>query len=94
LQREINEYRKGGKYEGAYPERWLPAALAVISEPFTEQNGLINSTMKIMRPKVEEFYKDRIENLYTGSKNIQNEENIQAISLLNVGTFEIIQPRS
>ena len=80
LQREINEYRKGGKYEGVFPERWLPAALAVISEPFTEQNGLINSTMKIMRPKVEECYKDRIEKLYAGSKNIQNEENIQAIS--------------
>jgi len=80
LQREINEYRKGGKHEGAFPERWLPAALAIISDPFTEQNGLINSTMKIMRAKVEECYIDRIEKLYAGSKNIQNEENIQAIS--------------
>ena len=53
LQREINEYRKGGKYEGMFPERWLPAAVALIGEPFTEQNGLVNSTMKIMRGKVE-----------------------------------------
>jgi long-chain acyl-CoA synthetase len=81
LQREINEYRKGGKYEGMFPERWLPAAIAVIGEPFTEQNGLVNSTMKIMRAKVEERYADRIEDLYlSGAKNIDNENNIQALS--------------
>jgi long-chain acyl-CoA synthetase len=81
LQREINEYKKGGKFEGMFPERWLPAAIAVIGEPFTEQNGLVNSTMKIMRGKVEERYVARIEGLYsTGSKEIVNNENIEAIS--------------
>ncbi|HEY6913526.1 MAG TPA: AMP-binding protein [Paludibacter sp.] len=81
LQREINEYRKGGKYEGMFPERWLPAAVAVIGEPFTEQNGLVNSTMKIMRGKVEERYANRIEALYaTGAKEIVNNENVEAIS--------------
>jgi long-chain acyl-CoA synthetase len=80
LQREINEYRKGGKYEGMFPERWLPAAIAVIGEPFTEQNGLVNSTMKIMRGKVEERYAARIEGLYaSGAKNIENEENIKVL---------------
>ncbi len=81
IQHEINEYRKGGKYEGAFPERWLPAAVAVISEPFTEQNGLVNSTMKVMRAKVEERYADRIEALYTsGAKAINNPENIAALT--------------
>lgn len=81
LQREINDYKKGGKYDGMFPERWLPAAIAVIGEPFTEQNGLVNSTMKIMRGKVEERYAARIEGLYTnGAKNISNNENIEAIS--------------
>jgi long-chain acyl-CoA synthetase len=81
LQREINEYRKGGKYEGMFPERWLPSAVALIGEPFTEQNGLVNSTMKIMRGKVEERYADRIEVLYaSGAKDILNKDNIEAIS--------------
>ena len=81
LQREINAYRKGGKHDTLFPDRWLPAAVALISEPFTEQNGLVNSTMKIMRSKVEERYADRIEALYaSGAKNIVNEENIKAIS--------------
>ncbi len=82
LQREVNEYKKGGKFEGTFPERWLPSAIAIIKEPFTEHNGLVNSTMKIMRPKVEERYASRIESLYTttAAKQIINEENIDAIS--------------
>jgi long-chain acyl-CoA synthetase len=80
LQSEINQYRKGGKYENMFPERWLPAAVAVIGEPFTEQNGLVNSTMKIMRGKVEERYAARIESLYaSGAKNIDNKENMEAL---------------
>ena len=80
LQSEINEYRKGGKFEGMFPERWLPAAVAVIGEPFTEQNGLVNSTMKIMRGKVEERYANRIVSLYaTGAKSIENKENIESL---------------
>lgn len=81
IQREINEYRKAGKHEGMFPERWLPAAIAILAEPFTEQNGLVNSTMKIMRSKVEERYSDRIEAMYMpGAKEIINKANIEAIS--------------
>ena len=81
LQREVNDYRKGGKYEGMFPERWLPSAIAVIGEPFTEQNGLVNSTMKVIRGKVEERYVDRIAGMYeAGGKEIINEKNIEALS--------------
>jgi long-chain acyl-CoA synthetase len=80
IQLEINEYRKGGKFDGMFPERWIPSAVAVIGEPFTEQNGLVNSTMKIMRGKVEERYAQRINSLYlTGAKSIDNKENIEAL---------------
>ena len=81
LQREINEYRKGGKHEGMFPERWLPAAVAVLPEPFTEQNGLVNSTMKVIRGKVEERYARRIAALYeSNGKDILNQDNIDALS--------------
>ncbi len=81
LQREFNEYRKGGKFEGMFPERWLPSAVAVLPEAFTEQNGLVNSTMKVIRGKVEERYAERIEKLYSPSgKEIINDDNIQSIS--------------
>lgn len=80
IQDEIDSYRKGGSHEGMFPERWLPAAVAVLPEPFTEQNGLVNSTMKIVRGKVEKRYADRIEYAYTPEgKNLLNEKNIESL---------------
>jgi long-chain acyl-CoA synthetase len=32
IQSEINQYKKNGKYEGLFPERWLPSAIAVLGE--------------------------------------------------------------
>jgi long-chain acyl-CoA synthetase len=82
IQQDINEFKKGGKYDGLYPERWLPSAIAILPEPLTEQNGMVNSTMKIMRNKVVEKYSDRLELLYTtGGKNINNKENSTSLRL-------------
>jgi long-chain acyl-CoA synthetase len=79
LQQEVNEFKKGGKYEGEFPERWLPAAIGILDEPFTEQNKFINSTMKMVRGKITEFYKERIDFLYTpDAKNINNELNLKS----------------
>lgn len=65
LDAEIGRYRAGGSFAGEFPERWLPAGLAIVDEAFTEQNGLINSTMKVVRGKVEKHFADRLEYLYT-----------------------------
>lgn len=77
---EIDRYRAGGPYAGEFPERWLPAALAIVDEPFSEQNGLINSTMKVVRSKVEEHFRDRLEYLYSADgRNLRNEQNLAAL---------------
>lgn len=71
LQREIDEYRSGGQFAGLFPERWLPAAVAVLSEGFTEQNELLNSTLKMVRGKIAKSYDQRIHSLYTsGGKEL------------------------
>jgi len=76
----INEYRGRGHFAGAFPERWLPSVFALLPEAFTEQNGMVNSTMKIVRGKVEKHYAGRIEHLYTPEgKNIYNEFNMNAL---------------
>ena len=80
LQAEMDTYRKGGRHEGAFPEKWLPAAVIVCPEPWTEQNGLVNSTAKIVRGKVEKAYADRIEYAYTPEgKKLLNEKNLESI---------------
>ena len=79
IQDEVNEYRNG-KFAGMFPEQWLPKAIAVLPEAFTEQNHLVNSTMKIVRGKVEEYYADRIEYAYTPEgKELMNEKNIASL---------------
>ena len=80
LQQVINDYKSGGIYAGEFPERWLPAAIGVLPEPFTEQNQLLNSTMKMVRGKIEARYKDVIEFLLTpAGKNIVNDRNRESL---------------
>lgn len=81
IQQEINHFKKGGKFAGEFPDRWLPAAIAVIDEPFSEQNKFINSTMKMVRGKITEHYQTRIDYLFTPeAKNIVNHSNIDSIN--------------
>ena len=80
IQAEIDAYRKGGAHYGLFPERWLPAAVVICDEPFTIANRMMNSTMKIVRGKVEEHYADRIAYAYTPEgKQLLNEKNIASI---------------
>ena len=77
---EIDRYRAGGIFGGEFPERWLPAGLAIVDEPFTEQNGLVNSTMKVVRNKVEEHFRDRLEYLYTPEgRDLKNPKNLASL---------------
>lgn len=77
---EIDRFRAGGDHAGEFPERWLPAGLAIVDEAFTEQNGLVNSTMKVVRGKVEEHFRPRLEYLYTSEgKVLRNPENLASL---------------
>ncbi|MCF8335487.1 MAG: AMP-binding protein, partial [Bacteroidales bacterium] len=81
IQGEIDKFRKGGEFKDMFPERWIPTAIAVLGEPFTEENKMLNSTLKIVRRKIEKTYKDRIDFLYTPEgKNILNRQNKNIIS--------------
>ena len=80
LQEEVNMYRKGGRMYGTFPERWLPAAVCVLPEPWTEQNHFLNSSMKVVRGRVEEAYKENMNFAYTPEgKNIVNEMNMASL---------------
>ena len=80
LQDEVNMYRKGGRHFGEFPERWLPAAVCVLPEPWTEQNHFLNSSMKVVRGRVEEAYKANMEFAYTPEgKNIVNDMNLASL---------------
>ena len=78
---EIASYRAGGKNEGMFPARWLPAAVSVLGEPFSEANGCFNFLGKLVRSKVNALYADRIEYMFTPEgKDIVNPRNLTIVS--------------
>ncbi len=80
LQSELNAYKTGGKYQDMFPQRWMPTAAGVLPEGFTENNKLVNSTMKVVRDKVIAYFKNYVDYLYTPEgKNFLNTKNKETI---------------
>lgn len=83
IEDEIDEYKHNGRFQHMFPHRWLPSAIGVLDEGFTEDNHMMNSTMKMVRGKITEFYRERINFLYTHpAKEILNDKNVQAMKKL------------
>jgi long-chain acyl-CoA synthetase len=86
IESEVNEYRTNGKFGNMFPQRWLPVAIGILEESFTEDNGLMNSTMKIVRGKIMEKYQQLIDYLYTpDAKAVTNERNVEQVEKMKLG---------
>jgi len=84
LEGEIGAFREGGKHAGMFPARWLPAAVAVLGEGFSEENHFLNSTMKMVRGRIADYYRARLDHLFTAeAKDIANPQNRTIISRLS-----------
>jgi long-chain acyl-CoA synthetase len=66
VREDLGAFANHPDYAGI-PLQWRPASFAIIPGAFDESNGLINSTLKLVRHKVRDFYKERIDELYAGS---------------------------
>ncbi len=74
IQEELNTLKEEAHFN--FPARWLPSTLVILKESFTEQNKLLNSTMKVVRPKVEAHFSEEIDYLYSPkAKNFLSETN-------------------
>ena len=78
IKAELDKYRSGGQFAGTFPERWLPTTFILADEPFSEQNRMINSSLKLVRKAVEKCYGERMNAAYV-NKNYVNEANLKAI---------------
>jgi long-chain acyl-CoA synthetase len=86
IESEVNEYRTNGKYGSMFPQRWLPVAIGILQESLTEDNGLMNSTLKVVRGKVMDRYQELIDYLYTpDAKAVTNERNIEEVEKMKLG---------
>lgn len=80
IQNEIEKFKNGGEFEGQFPERWLPTVVGVLGEGFTEDNKMLNSTLKMVRRRIKDYYSSRIDFLFTAeAKDICNHQNMNII---------------
>ena len=82
LQDEFYRFRKTGEGQ-PIQDRWIPIAFQIIGGQFGEQDGTINSTLKLVRRKVEEIYGELIEYSYT-------DEGSTTVNPRNIATLETL----
>lgn len=84
LEKEVAAYRPGGKHEKMFPSRWIPTSVAILPENFNEENQLLNSSLKMVRGKIETHFADEMTFIFTPeAKNIINDRNRAAIRHLS-----------
>jgi long-chain acyl-CoA synthetase len=77
---EINKLRFDTVLAKQYPSRWLPSVYCLLEDGFTEKNHLLNSTMKIVRPKIEQVYENLFEMMYAADgKSKSTDYNIRLL---------------
>ena len=80
---EIQKYRTGGKCQNMFPQRWLPSAIGILDEAFSEENHELNSVLKMVRGKIAIHHNHHIKYLYTAeARNILNAQNKEAMKKL------------
>lgn len=85
INQEVQEYRQGGKFGDMFPTRWIPTSIVVLPESMNEDNQLLNSSLKMVRGKVEKHFEDQMKFIYTPeAKNIHNEVNNAAVRQWNL----------
>jgi long-chain acyl-CoA synthetase len=75
LRSEVAQFMPGTQSD-QFPQRWLPTSVLLLDEPFSEQNRMMNSTMKMVRPAITKHYQKELDFLYTPEgKVIENQLN-------------------
>lgn len=80
IEKDIHRFKGHEAYMNQFPETWIPKHFVIANELFTEQNLMINSTLKMVRHKVLENHKIAVDALYTpeGARN-NNSHNLKIV---------------
>jgi len=83
VRRELYRFRDDASVPHRFPPQWIPSVFLVLREHFSEENRMINSSMKLVRYKVLEAHRDAIEYMYGAEGgDIQNERNRRTLEAL------------
>ena len=64
IREDIFAYSKIPDYAANIPPQWRPSSFAVVPDAFDESNGLLNATLKLVRHKVRDLYRSRLDEIY------------------------------
>ena len=67
IKSEMLLFSKQLEFKDKFPGKWIPSNFQIIAEEFSEENQMINSTLKMVRHKITETYQNRLDLMY-GSK--------------------------
>ncbi len=81
IEKDFNQFKSSPEFKNRFPKKWLPSSFIIIEEQFSEDNHMINSTMKMVRYKITEFYQDKLDYMYTHEgKPVNNDLNIDILN--------------
>jgi len=79
----LDSFKHDPAFKGKFPGNWTPSTFQILTEPFTEQNRMINSSMKMVRFKITETYRELLDYMYTpDGRDHVNEKNREAVRVL------------
>ena len=83
IKKEILLFNQQTEFKGKFPSKWIPAQFQIIEDDFSEENKMINSTLKMVRRNITDAYQNRIDKMYgTNALKIALEENLKVINKL------------
>jgi len=83
LKQEMFLFSKQLEFKDKFPGKWIPSNFQVIKDTFSEEDQLINSTLKMVRHRITERYQDRLDLMYTKkAQEMALQENIKVLEEL------------
>lgn len=83
IENEVKSFKADPVYKSKFPSIWMPTTFYIAPEEFSEDNHQVNSTLKMVRYKIEEAYSNEIEEIYApGGAEKTKEKNLATLQKL------------
>jgi long-chain acyl-CoA synthetase len=81
IKQEMLLFSRQPEFKDKFPGKWIPANFQIIADEFSEDNKMINSTLKMVRHKITETYHERLDLMYAKKgQKLALEENLKVLS--------------
>ncbi|MFP4426754.1 MAG: AMP-dependent synthetase/ligase [Alkalispirochaetaceae bacterium] len=79
----LEEFSEAPENKHRFPMQWIPATFQLLTEPFTMENRMVNSSAKMVRHKVVEAYEELLDYMYSDEgSEYENPKNREAVRSL------------